>query len=87
MWSSNHSYTGDCQNLLSWAAQGISKTETSKWTFYKLTAKTISNNKYKKEECHEPYISPFGYNNYKTNLLVPQGVIDWRLCNIKVVDN
>ena len=44
-------------------------------------------NKYKKEECHELYISSFGINNYKTNLLVPQVVIDWRLYNIKVVDN
>ena len=42
--------------------------------------------KYKKEDCHEPYISPFGINNYKTNLLVPQAVIDWRLSNIEVVD-
>ena len=47
----------------------------------------FKHNKYKKEGCHEPYISSFGINNYKTNLLVPQVVIDWRLCNIKVVDN
>ena len=43
--------------------------------------------KYKKEECHAPYISSFGISNYKTNLLVPQVVIDWRLCNIKVVSS
>ena len=41
--------------------------------------------KYKKEECHAPYISSFSISNYKTNHLVPQVVIDWRLCNIKVV--
>ena len=34
-----------------------------------------------------PYISSFSINNYKTNLLVPQVVIDQKLCNIKVVDN
>ena len=34
-----------------------------------------------------PIYSSFGINNYKTNLLVPQVVIDWRLCNIKVVAN
>ena len=44
-------------------------------------------NKYKKEEGHEPYISSFGINNYKTSLLVSQVVIDRRLCNIKVVAN
>ena len=43
--------------------------------------------KYRKEVCHEPYISSFGINNYKTNLLVPRVFIDWRLCNIKVVAN
>ena len=47
----------------------------------------FKHNKYKKEEGHEPYISSFGINNYKANLLVPQVVIDRRLCNIKVVDN
>ena len=45
----------------------------------------FKHNKYNKEECHEWYISSFSINNYKTNLLVPQVVIDWRLCNIKVV--
>ena len=31
---------GTCLNLLSWDSQGITKTESSKWTFYKLlTAK------------------------------------------------
>ena len=44
-------------------------------------------NKYKTEECHAPYISSFSISNYKTNLLVPQIVIDWRLCNIKVMAN
>jgi len=29
----------------------------------------------------------FGINKYKTNLLVPPVVIDWSLCNIKVVAN
>ena len=52
-----------------------------------LLQNNFKHNKYKKEECHEPYISPFSINNYKTNLLVPQAVIDWRLCNIKVKDN
>ena len=47
----------------------------------------FKHNKYNKEECHKPYILSFGINNYKTNLLVPQVVIDWRLYNIKVVDN
>ena len=47
----------------------------------------FKHNKYKKEECHEPYISSFGINNHKAILLVPQAVIDWRLCNIKVVAN
>ena len=41
---------------------------------------------YKKEECHEQYISSSDIYNYKTKLLVPQVVIDWRLCNNKVVD-
>ena len=45
----------------------------------------FKHNKYKKEEGHEPYISSFGINNYKTNLLVPQVVIDRRLCNFKLV--
>ena len=44
-------------------------------------------NKYKKEECHEPYISSFGISNYNNNLIVPLVVINWRLCNIKVVTN
>ena len=52
-----------------------------------LLQNAFKHSKYKKEECHEPYISSFGINNYKTNLLVPQVVIDQRLCNIKVVDN
>ena len=47
----------------------------------------FKHNKYKKEEFHEPYISSFSINNYKTYLLVPPVVIDWRLCNIKVVAN
>ena len=29
----------------------------------------------------------FGRNKYKTNVLVPPVVIDWRLCNIKVMTN
>ena len=52
-----------------------------------LLQNNFKHDKYKKEECHEPYISLFGINNYKTNFLVPQVVIDWRLCNIKVVAN
>ena len=52
-----------------------------------LLQNNFKHNKYKKEEGHEPYISSFGINNYKANLLVPQVVIDRRLCNIKVVDN
>ena len=52
-----------------------------------LLQNSFKHDKYKKEECHELYISSFGINNYKTNLLVPQVVIDWRLCNIKVVAN
>ena len=47
----------------------------------------FKHNIYKKEECHEPYISSFGINNYKTSLLVSQVVIDRRLCNNKVVAN
>ena len=47
----------------------------------------FKHNKYKKEEFHEPYISSFSINNYKTNLLVPQVVIDRRLSNIKVMAN
>ena len=47
----------------------------------------FTHNIYKKEVCHEPYISSFGINNYKTNLLVPQVVVYWRLCNIKVVES
>ena len=50
-----------------------------------LLQNNFKHNKYKKEECHAPYISSFGISNYKTNLLVPQVVIDWRLCKIKVV--
>ena len=52
-----------------------------------LLQNNFKHRKYKKEEGHEPYISSFGIKNYKTNLLVPQVVIDRRLCNIKVVDN
>ena len=52
-----------------------------------LVQNNFKHNKYKKEECHEPYISSFSISNYKTNLLVPQVVIDWRLCNIKVMAN
>ena len=52
-----------------------------------LLQNNFKHNKYKKEECHTPYISSFGISNYKTNLLVPQVVLDWRLCNIKVVTN
>ena len=85
MLSSKHSL-GTCLNLLFWAPQGISKTEISKCTCYKLfTTNDFKHNKYNKDECHEPYISSFGINNYKTSLFVPQVVIDWRLCNIKVV--
>ena len=47
----------------------------------------FKHNKYNKEECHKPYILSFGINNYKTNLLVPQVVIEWWLCNIKVMAN
>ena len=74
------------QNLLSWAPQGISKTETSKWTLYKLLLQNyFKHNINNKEECHKPCILSFGIKNYKTNLLVPQVVINWRLCNIKVM--
>ena len=59
-----------------------------------LLQNNFKHNKYKTEECHEPYVhelndecSSFSMNNYKTNLLVLQVVIDWRLCNIKVVAN
>ena len=52
-----------------------------------LLTNNFKHNKYKKEEGHEPCISSFGINNYKTSLLVSQGVIDRRLCNIKVVAN
>ena len=52
-----------------------------------LLQNNFKHNKYKKEECYTPYISSFGISNYKTNLLVPQVVIDWRLCNIKVMPN
>ena len=52
-----------------------------------LLQNNFKHNKYKKEECHAPYISSFSISNYKTNFLVPQVVIDWRLCNIKVVAN
>ena len=52
-----------------------------------LLQNSFKHNKYNKEECHEPYILSFGINNYKTNLLVPQVVIYWRLCNIKVMAN
>ena len=50
-----------------------------------LLQNNFKHNKYRKEEYHESYISSFINNNYKTNFLVPQVVIDWRLCNIKVV--
>ena len=73
-----HSF-GTCLNLYSWTPQGITKTEPLKWTFHKpLTAKKkkFKHNKYKKEECHEPYVSSFGINDYKTNFLVPKVVID-----------
>ena len=39
----------------------------------------FKHNKYNKEECHKPYILSFGINKYKTILLVPPVVIDWRL--------
>ena len=47
----------------------------------------FKHSKHRKEEWNEPYISSLGINNYKTNLLVPQVVILWRLCNIKVMAN
>ena len=40
-----------------------------------LLQNNFKHNRYKKQECHEPYISSFGINNYKTNLLVSQVVI------------
>ena len=40
-----------------------------------LLQNNFKHRKYKKEEGHEPYISSFGINNYKTNLLVPQVVM------------
>ena len=49
-----------------------------------LLQNNFKHNKYKKEEGHEPCISSFGINNYKTSLLVPQVVIAQRLCNIKL---
>ena len=52
-----------------------------------LIQNNFKHDKYKKEVGDEPYIPSFGINNYQTNLLVPQAVIDWRLCNIKVVAN
>ena len=52
-----------------------------------LVQNNFKHNKYKKEECHAPYISSFGISNYKTNFLVPQVVIDWRPHNIKVAAN
>ena len=52
-----------------------------------LLQNNFKHNKYKKEECHEPYISSFGISNYNNNLIVPLVVINWRLCNIKVVTN
>ena len=52
-----------------------------------LLQNNFKHSKHRKEEWNEPYISSLGINNYKTNLLVPQVVIDWRLCNIKVVAN
>ena len=52
-----------------------------------LLQNNFKHNKYRKEEYHESYISSFINNNYKTNFLVPQVVIDWRLCNIKVMAN
>ena len=47
----------------------------------------FKHNIYKKEESHEPNISSFGLNKYKTKLLVPQVVTDRRLSNMKVVAN
>ena len=55
-------------------------------SIYFLLLNNFTHNKYKKEQCHEQYISSFDIYNYKTKLLVPQVVIDWRLRNIKVVD-
>ena len=52
-----------------------------------LVQNDFKHNKYNKEECHKPYILSIGINNYKTNLLVPQVVMDQRLCNIKVMTN
>ena len=56
-------------------------------SIYFLLLNNFTHNKYKKEQCHEQYISSFDIYNYKTKLLVPQVVIDWRLCKIQVVDN
>ena len=52
-----------------------------------LLQNNFKHSKHRKEEWNEPYISSLGINNYKTNLLVPQVVIDWWLCNIKVMAN
>ena len=84
MWSSKHSFIGDLPYL--WLLRvSLRQKLQNGLSINFLLQNNFKHNKYKKEECHAPYISSFGISNYKTNLLVPRVVIDWRLCNIKVV--
>ena len=85
MLSSNHSFIGDLPESAS--SVSLRQKLQNGLSINFLLQNNFKHNKYKTEECHEPYISSFGINNYKTNLLVPPVVIDWRLCNIKVVAN
>ena len=86
MWSSKHSFIGDLPYL--WLLRVSLRQKLQNWLSINfLLQNSFKHNKYKKEEYHEPYISLFGINIYKTNFLVLQVVIDWKLCNIKVVTN
>ena len=93
MWSSKHSFIGDLPYLWLLRVSLRQKLQNGLCINF-LLQNNFKHNKYKTEECHEPYVhelndecSSFSINNYKTNLLVLQVVIDWRLCNIKVVAN
>ena len=85
MLSSNHSFIGDLPESAS--SVSLRQNVQNGLSINFLLQNDFKHNKYNKEECHKPYILSFGINNYKTNLLVPPVVIDWRLCNIKVMTN
>ena len=65
MWSSNHSFIGDLPESAS--SVSLRQKLQNGLSINFLLQNNFEHNKHKKEECHEPYISSFGMNNYKAN--------------------